>query len=191
MSPLPPLLSGDENPLSQLPQKAGNGAQTPRSLRIRERGNNKGIALYYHISTSSSHQLMAKPLSLPFPSSLLSFFTLPSHSHRFLTLAQCPKDSLYHIFLVYHQKAARSWEEDKLSLREQHRECSDSLLMRCCNIDWIWSIHFRRLFTCSLRMFSAKIHRYWSFIFCRCLWKTFLQGGLFDYSLINGYTILL
>lgn len=61
-----------------------------------------GLALNHHISTSSSHGLMSKPLSLLFPSSLLSFlhyvklFTLLPHP------AQCSKTSHYRIFLVYH-----------------------------------------------------------------------------------------
>lgn len=40
-----------------------------------------GLALH-HICTSSSHGLTAKPLSLPFPSSLLPFL----HSAKLLTL---------------------------------------------------------------------------------------------------------
>lgn len=36
-------------------------------------------------------------------------------------------------------------------------------------------------------LFSVKFHRHWLFMVCRCL----LQGGLFESSLINGYTILL
>lgn len=66
-------LFGAENLWSQLPQKARNRAQTLRSLIIHTRGNNMGLALNHHISTSSPHRLIAKPLSLLFPSSLLSF----------------------------------------------------------------------------------------------------------------------
>lgn len=83
----PNSLCGDKNLWSQLPQKARNGAQTLRSLKIHIRGSNMGLALNHHISTSSSHGLIAKPLSLLFPSSLLSFlhsvksFTLLPHPH--------------------------------------------------------------------------------------------------------------
>lgn len=40
-------------------------------------------------------------------------------------------------------------------------------------------------------LFSVKFHIHWLFMVCRCLWQILLQGGLFESSLINGYTILL
>lgn len=56
----------------QLLQKAKNQAQTLRNLRICTRGNNEGPTLNHHTSTSSSHGLITKPLSLLLPS-FLSF----------------------------------------------------------------------------------------------------------------------
>lgn len=40
-------------------------------------------------------------------------------------------------------------------------------------------------------LFPVKFHRELLFMACRCLWQILLQGGQFEFSLINGYTVLL
>lgn len=80
----------------QLLQKAKNRDQTPRNLRISTRGNSVGLTLNHHTSTSSSHGLITKPLSLLLPYSLLSFL----HSVKLFMWLPHPH-SLFQDFLSY------------------------------------------------------------------------------------------
>lgn len=83
-------------------------AQTLRSLGIHVKGNNMGVVLNHHISTSSSHGLIAKSLSLPLPSSSLPFV----YSVKLLTLLPHPCSVFQNFSLAYFssfsQKAARN-----------------------------------------------------------------------------------
>lgn len=92
-------------------QKAKNRAQTLRNLRIHTRGNNVGLTLNHHNSTSSSHGLITKPLSLLLPAFFLSFL----HSVKLFTWLLPPHSVFQNFTLSYFpslsSKNCQKWRE--------------------------------------------------------------------------------